>query len=717
MKTIFIFAIIGLIVNSAHAQSLKTDYAFRKYLLENVRYPEAAIEQGVSGRAYAFFEVGSNGKVTNIKTTCGHQGIGFEQVIEQTLLAAPTQAKSAVGKYLVDFEFNLLLSNGQRQSNEAIVGNPLAIPEGTVKLNTVKIEATASAKMVSSVPAKKTSNTETNRTIDDKPTTRAQTKASTTALSEGLSYTMRKVEREFDWTSKKTGKSLGAITAYYEYPTFSDEKINVALRNKLIKKSSFEAAADAYIADQKETYANFKDEDFGLSGLGQGYSLSIKVIRQNPHFVFFKADWSEENEGAAHGQYGEAYLTYDRSRQQMIGLDDIMTGGGRYELRQIAERVFRREEKLSPNASLCDNYLFDKCKFELAENFTVTENTLEFIYNPYEGKSFAAGIWPVKIPYSLIKHLIKPEYGALFGQTAKEVVALPKATAIAPKTSNGTLSYIKAYDGQYPSQTGLFEKEELPQRMKKLMGAAAFAKFVDYAQQEQLVQLHNGHTLITSCKPDNCGKYESVVFVDTGLDRVYIGLLDNNQVQTWSDHPAFKSYDPTSMPAGFKEWFLEASGKARERRGNEPKKMEENEKISSTRSSNLLGANSPEELAKILLQALKNNDKKMWMRHLIPGHTEGEIRFDQHRECLSQQGISNWSSVIFSRMTYSLRGGAYGKADPSTTIPHVSMEFTYQNKEFFGRLFVGEFLKYEGKWFANLNNLASSCEVTRYQRN
>ncbi len=444
MKAIFSFVWISLTLSGAFAQSLKTDYSFRKYLLENVHYPEAAIQQGVSDKAYAFFEVGTNGKVINVKTACGHQGMGFEQAIEQTLLAAPMQAKSATGKYLVHFEFNLLAPKTQSRNNAGFYSevsvdtsavDTLFIPEGTVQLNKVKIEAIASAKTISSVTAKK-SNSPTTSTKAAQPTTRPPTSPSTTTLSDRLTYTMRKAEREHKLKSKKTEKELGAVTVTYEYPLFNDETLNAVLRRKFIQQVSFDAAADAYM--KEHTPSDYKDEDFPLSGFNQGYSLSTKVIRQNTRFVFFKADWSEDNYGAAHGQYGEAYLIYDRNSQQMLKLDNILTGGGRYELRQIAERVFRREEKLSPNASLCDNYLFDKCRFELAENFTVTENALEFIYNNYEAKSFNMGIWSIKLPYSLIKHLINPEYSGLFKQVVTPT-ALPNKespTSIAETGAN-----------------------------------------------------------------------------------------------------------------------------------------------------------------------------------------------------------------------------------------------------------------------------------------
>lgn len=635
MKAIFSFVWISLTLSGAFAQSLKTDYSFRKYLLENVHYPEAAIQQGVSDKAYAFFEVGTNGKVINVKTACGHQGMGFEQAIEQTLLAAPMQAKSAFGKYQVDFEFTLLLPNGQRQSNEVVVGNPLVVPEGTVKLNTVKIETTASAKTVKSSLFSKNNSIEIN---------------SHDELSRFTDLILNQAEILLDKL----------------YPQFKEKQKRISFIEGELDKSSITQEGivvwdiNIYNKDDKGYQGNgYFTEDFGLFLVTR--KKGSDEWKLNPKILILKNE---------------------KGQKQFPGFSD--------KIKIINSILYIEQLELSDSDPKCCpsiknqySYLFNNNEFILKSHSRITQ--------PWEGNISNSNDTPY--PPSANRKIV-------------------------PNRSRGSLSYLKEYDGQYPSQAGLFENEELPLRMKKLMGEASFAKFVGYAQEEKPIQFHNGLALITGCKQNDCERYESVVFINTGLDKIYIGLLDNNQVQTWSDHPAFKSYDPTSIPTEFKTWFLDASRKSREWKGNGSVKTGENEKVSSTRNTNLLGANSPEELAKILLQALKNNDKKTWMRHLHPDHIEGEKRFDQHRECLSQQGISNWSSVIFSRMTYSLRGGgAYGKADPSITIPSVVIDFTYQNKEFFGRILLAEFVKYEGKWFALLYNHADSCEVTRYPRN
>lgn len=403
-------------------------------------------------------------------------------------------------------------------------------------------------------------------------------------------------------------------------------------------------------------------------------------------------------------------------------LEEILIAGGHAELRQVAERVFRQTEKLSPTASLCNNYLFDKCRFELALNFTTINNSLDFIYNNYEAKSFSEGIWSIKIPYTLIKHLINAEYSGLFKQVVTPSVFQTKEPTASINPVGEKLSYIERYQNKYPAEVGLLEKYSLPVRIKRLIGESLFKKFVSYFQKETPIRTENDYTFISACRTKNCEGYESALLIDHKSDILYVGILDNNQVFLFSESPDFKSNDRYTMPPRFGDWVSYASKTALERKTQGKENDDENENISYVRSGSLLGANSPEELAKILLQALKNNDKKTWMRCMHPDNGVEEdylslLRFDQHRECLSQQGISNWSSLLYGLMTYNLRPMGGSKVDPSKTIPAVFVEFTYQNKEFSSKINLGTFVKYEGKWLVWFSGYTDTCHMTRYPRN
>ncbi len=131
-----------------------------------------------------------------------------------------------------------------------------------------------------------------------------------------------------------------------------------------------------------------------------------------------------------------------------------------------------------------------------------------------------------------------------------------------------------------------------------------------------------------------------------------------------------------------------------------------------------LGANTPEELAMLLLKCLKTNDKATWLRCMHPDEDveTDELsarRFDQYRECLDERGITNWPLVVYSRMTHLARPDGTSKVDLTKTRSRVSIEFNYKNQEFVGLLRFGAFSKFNGKWLVWSGESFEKCEVMR----
>ncbi|MBO0950902.1 hypothetical protein [Fibrella forsythiae] len=115
------------------------------------------------------------------------------------------------------------------------------------------------------------------------------------------------------------------------------------------------------------------------------------------------------------------------------------------------------------------------------------------------------------------------------------------------------------------------------------------------------------------------------------------------------------------------------------------------------------GGDTLEELSLLLLKALKTNDKALWMRCMHPDDSveddaRSALRFDQYRECLDQNGVTEWSSVSYSRMTHLARPNGGDKVDLTVIRSRVTIEFTYRNGEFVGGLSFGSFSKYNGRW-------------------
>ena len=139
------------------------------------------------------------------------------------------------------------------------------------------------------------------------------------------------------------------------------------------------------------------------------YILSAKVyvVRQDSSLLTLQ--FSEEGYfGGAHGNMSTTFLNWNTKSAKKITLNDILADGYEEQLNQIAETIFRKDEKLTPTAPLSPDYFFDKGKFKLNNNFMITPLGLRFLYNEYEIKPYSAGQTGLNIPYSEIRSLLRP---------------------------------------------------------------------------------------------------------------------------------------------------------------------------------------------------------------------------------------------------------------------------------------------------------------------
>lgn len=217
---------------------------------------------------------------------------------------------------------------------------------------------------------------------------------------------------------KDNGKDT--TTAIIAYPVFSDPELNKVIEQKTLKTSgaytsinangqslanapkSYQALAADFIKNYDQFMATEKENDW------RWYLKSgTKVLRSEPDYLGLEHR-DESFEGGAHPNSMLTYWNYNPKTKKEITIDSLIKPGTKAQLNAIAEKIFRKNEKLSPTASLKDNYFFDKDKFSLNDNFTITKEGLKFIYNAYEIKAYAYGRTELLIPFSELKAIAKP---------------------------------------------------------------------------------------------------------------------------------------------------------------------------------------------------------------------------------------------------------------------------------------------------------------------
>jgi hypothetical protein len=196
------------------------------------------------------------------------------------------------------------------------------------------------------------------------------------------------------------------------YPVFVGEgALNDTIKSRLLNlirvENKPDTSLDAYTRHFLKAYTDFK-KDNPSSAMYYTLDSYVKVVNQDSALVAMECGFYTF-QGGAHGASFTGFINWDAETNKTVSLKDIFKDGYKPQLTRIAEKIFRRNEKLKDTSSLARDYFFAENKFELNNNYSVTPLGLRFIYNQYEIKPYAAGQTELLIPYDQIKQLMRPK--------------------------------------------------------------------------------------------------------------------------------------------------------------------------------------------------------------------------------------------------------------------------------------------------------------------
>ncbi|MFS2185838.1 DUF3298 domain-containing protein [Mucilaginibacter sp. Mucisp84] len=204
------------------------------------------------------------------------------------------------------------------------------------------------------------------------------------------------------------------------YPVFDSAKtLNDTITRKLTLMFATDGRSDTSLELMTKKFLKSYD-DFRKTNARSGmfFTLgdSVKVIHQDSSLTTLEVRGYSYT-GGAHGSTSVGFINWDTKASKNLKLDDVLVDGYHDKLNAVAEKIFRKNEKLSDTASLATNYFFKDNKFALNANFSITPLGIKFLYNQYDIKPYAAGITELFIPYAQIKSLVQP--GSVVSQFIK----------------------------------------------------------------------------------------------------------------------------------------------------------------------------------------------------------------------------------------------------------------------------------------------------------
>lgn len=220
-------------------------------------------------------------------------------------------------------------------------------------------------------------------------------------------YDTIRLDSKFEFT--KDDVYIPAGRTNIEYPKFTDTAVNKFILNKVVSFMD-QKKADTSFADIAESFLQRYD-DFANANKQRvsspwNLTMTLKVITANPNYLSIKYTYNDFV-GGAHGNTSIRYINYDPITNSEVKLNSLIQDEKMNAFQNLAEVIFRKQEKLQPNDSLAEKYFFENGKFKLPNNFYVSAKGINFLYNPYEIKPWVDGFTELIIPFESIKDMVK----------------------------------------------------------------------------------------------------------------------------------------------------------------------------------------------------------------------------------------------------------------------------------------------------------------------
>lgn len=196
-------------------------------------------------------------------------------------------------------------------------------------------------------------------------------------------------------------------TTYFiiTYPEFSDSKINEYVQRHLVLDSGANSVADMgkkFIGEYDKLYNELEYKWPWY----QDKRDSVEV--QTESYIGFSTHF-ESYTGGAHGVHYIYYNNYSVNQNRELLINDIVADEFQASLTKVGEDIFRKQEGISDNQSLTDDYFFNEGIFSLPHNFILQKDGILFLYNIYEIKAYVFGNTQLFIPYTSISDMLTTE--------------------------------------------------------------------------------------------------------------------------------------------------------------------------------------------------------------------------------------------------------------------------------------------------------------------
>jgi hypothetical protein len=226
------------------------------------------------------------------------------------------------------------------------------------------------------------------------------------------------------YETRRIEKKAPRCLVSFEYPEIISaaspevrDRINAEILGVLLRRSDWPASdsgvrsLDAYakmFVEYCEKYHAGRNE---LENRPLYERKTVKFFRATPPVFSFQCV-ADAEAGGVHPFGTTFYVNFQSKTGKPVNLIDILKPDALARLASLAESHFREDHKLSATESLSETgFNFPSDRFKLNDNYGIGDKALVFQFKTYEIGPGAMGATEIEIPYTGMRHLMKPGSG------------------------------------------------------------------------------------------------------------------------------------------------------------------------------------------------------------------------------------------------------------------------------------------------------------------
>lgn len=198
----------------------------------------------------------------------------------------------------------------------------------------------------------------------------------------------------------------------YNYPVFTDKTAIADSLNSIVHVLLGESDKTTLAQTQQTFLSEYTSSIKQNPGSNEVWysETAINIPFQSAEVVCIGL-YMNDYTGGAHGRKSQIYSCYHTKKNKALTMRDLFSDANHKQLLVTAEKTFRTEKGLIDTTDLeSSGYWFKDNQFHLNENFVITSNGIDWIYNPYEVASYADGILLVSLKKEDLTPLLNKDF-------------------------------------------------------------------------------------------------------------------------------------------------------------------------------------------------------------------------------------------------------------------------------------------------------------------